>query len=45
MFYISKKYSGLDKKEGIEKFKSNDQGYRKKHHPISRDLYRYFNQK
>ena len=45
MFTINEKYSGNDKKEGIEKFKKNDQGYRKKQHPISRDLYRYFNQK
>ena len=45
MFTISEKYSGKDKKEAIENFKKNDQGYRKKLHPISRDLYRYFNQK
>ena len=43
MFNISEKYSGKDKKEALDKFKSNDQDYRKKIHPISRDLYRYYN--
>ena len=45
MFDISEKHSGLEKREAIEKFKTNDQRYRKKLHPISRELYRYFNQK
>ena len=43
MLSISEKYSGRDRKEAIAKFKSNDQKYRKKLHPVSRDLYRYFN--
>ena len=44
MFKISDKYLGLDKREAIEKFKLHDQTYRKKLHPISRELYRYYNQ-
>ena len=45
MFNISEKYSGEDKKEAIKKFKLKDQSYRKRIHPITRELYRYFNQK
>ena len=45
MFNISEKYSGKDKKEAIRKFKLKDQEYRKKIHPVTRELYRYFNQK
>ena len=45
MFNISEKYSGKDKKEAIKKFKLKDQEYRKRIHPITRELYRYFNQK
>ena len=45
MFNISEKYSGKDKKEAIKKFKLKDQEYRKKIHPVTRELYRYFNQK
>ena len=46
MFGISEKYSGQENKEAIEKFKANGQEYqkyRKKIHPVTRDLYRYFN--
>ena len=45
MFTIPDKYSGVDKKEAIKKFKLKDQAYRKKLHPVSRELYRYYNQK
>ena len=45
MFNITEKYSGKDKKEAIKRFKLKDQEYRKRIHPITRELYRYFNQK
>ena len=45
MFSIPEKYLGDEKKEAIKKFKLKDQAYRKKVHPISRELYRYYNQK
>ena len=43
MFYISEKHSGKEKKESLEKFRKAPQKYRKSQHPISRELYRYYN--
>ena len=45
MFSIPEKYLGDEKKEAIKKFKLKDQAYRKKLHPLSRELYRYYNQR
>ena len=45
MFSIPEKYLGDEKKEAIKKFKLKDQAYRKKLHPVSRELYRYYNQR
>ena len=45
MFSIPEKYLGDEKKEAIRKFKLKDQAYRKKLHPVSRELYRYYNQR